>query len=175
MRYTSAEYQDAIQALYTLSYGVKFAIKRSGGANYKVSPLEGLWWAADLEAFTAGDKAAWDWTAMIRQPDELTGDLLAEVAADAARKRALAALGAVRLETFTEGLAAQILHVGPYADEAPTIERLHAFLTEQGLHFDGRRQKHHEIYLGDPRRAAPERLRTILRQPATGTPPAAAG
>ena len=81
---------------------------------------------------------------MIRQPDELSGDLLAEVAADAARKRDLAALAAVRLETFTEGLAAQILHVGPYADEAPTIERLHAFLTEQGLHLDG---KHHEIYL----------------------------
>jgi hypothetical protein len=165
---TSRDYQHAVQALFTLSYSLKFAIKRSGGANHKVGPLEGLWWAADMSAFDVGDKSAWDWTAMIRQPAEVTPDLLRRVIDDVVSKKQLPALAQVRLESFTEGRAAQILHVGPYSAEGPTIARLHAFIAEQGFdfdHFDPRRQKHHEIYLGDPRRAAPERLRTIIRQP----------
>jgi hypothetical protein len=162
---TSPEYRDAIQALYTLSYSLKFAIKRSGGAPYKVCPLEGLWWARDWTAFAAADKSSWDWTAMIRQPAEVTADLYRQVAESVLSKKQLPALNQVRLESFTEGRAGQILHVGPYSAEAPTISVLHTFLATQGYHFDGMRQKHHEIYLGDPRRAAPEKLRTIIRQP----------
>jgi hypothetical protein len=162
---TSREYQHAIQALFTVSYSLKFAIKRSGGANRKVGPLEGLWWAVDMSSFDAEDKSAWDWTAMILQPAEVTPDLLRGVIDDVVSKKKLPALDQARLESFTEGRAAQILHVGPYSAEAPTIARLHEFIAEQGFHFDGRLQKHHEIYLGDPRRAAAERLRTIIRQP----------
>lgn len=162
---TSPEYRDAIQALYALSYALKFAIKRAGGADHKVSPLEGLWWADDWNAFVAADKSAWQWTAMIRQPAEVTAELHRQVAADVVAKKQLPAIDRVRLESFAEGRAGQILHVGPYSAEGPTISTLHAFLAEQGYHFDGLRQKHHEIYLGDPRRAAPEKLRTIIRQP----------
>ena len=160
---TSRDYQDAVQTLYTLAYTLKFAIKRSGGADHKVSPLEGLWWAADLSAFERAAKSEWDWTAMIRQPAEVTSTLLGEI--ESSVTKPLPALTKVRLESFTEGLCAQILHVGPYSAEGPTIAALHAFIAEQGLRFEGDRRKHHEIYLGDPRRAAPERLRTIIRQP----------
>jgi len=159
---TSADYAAAVQALYTLSYSVKFAVKRTLGVQVKVAPLEGFWWAEDMSAFLRADKSAWQWTAAIRQPTELTPELLDDVAAEVARKKDVPAAAAVRLELFTEGLSAQILHVGPYSAEEPTITRLHAFITEQGYTLGGR---HHEIYLGDPRRAAPEKLRTIIRQP----------
>jgi hypothetical protein len=164
----SQDFQAAVQALYTLSYSVKFAIKRARGTDHKVAPLEGLWWAADMSSFEVADKSAWNWTAMIRQPAEVTADLLNRVVEDALRKKPLPALADARLTSFTEGRAAQVLHVGPYSAEAPTIARLHAFIAEQGYRFDGNLQKHHEIYLGDPRRAAPERLRTIIRQPVIG-------
>jgi hypothetical protein len=159
---TCSGYSDAVQALYALSYGLKFAIERSGGTRHRVGPLEGLWWAADPGAFLSGDKSSWDWTAMIRQPAEVTAALVEQVGADVGRKKALAALAAVRLEWFAEGSAAQLLHVGPYSSEGPSIARLHDFIAAQGRRLAG---KHHEIYLSDPRRAAPERLRTILRQP----------
>ena len=159
---TSADYAAAVQALYTLSYSVKFAVKRTLGVQVKVAPLEGFWWAEDMSAFLRADKSAWQWTAAIRQPTELTPELLDDVAAEVARKKDVPAAAAVRLELFTEGLSAQILHVGPYSAEEPTITRLHAFIAEQGYALGGR---HHEIYLGDPRRAAPEKLRTIIRQP----------
>jgi hypothetical protein len=154
-----------VQALYALSYALRFSIKRSSGFAYKVAPLEGMWWAPDLSAFTTGDKAAWDWTMIIRQPDEVTEGLLAETINQVEQKKHLPAVAKVRLEKFTEGRAAQILHVGPYSTEGPTIAALHAFIKEQGFTFDGQLQKHHEIYLGDPRRTAPERLPTIIRQP----------
>ena len=162
---TSSSYQDAVQALYALSYALKFSIKRSSGFDYKIGSLEGLWWAPDLNAFTTGDKAAWDWTMIIRQPDAVTDDLLAETIKQVQQKKDPPAATNVRLEKLTEGRAAQILHVGPYSTEGPTIARLHAYIQDQGFTFDGQVQKHHEIYLGDPRRAAPERLRTIIRQP----------
>jgi len=162
---TSSSYQDAVQALYALSYALKFSIKRSSGFDYKVAPLEGLWWATDLSAFAAGEKSAWDWTMIIRQPETVTDDLLAETIKQVQEKKDLPAAANVRLEKLTEGRAAQILHVGPYSTEGPTIARLHAFIKQQGFTLAGRAKKHHEIYLGDPRRAAPERLRTIIRQP----------
>jgi hypothetical protein len=162
---TSPAYADAVHALYAVSYAAKFAIQKAGGERFKVSPLEGLWWADDLGAFVTGDKSDWDWTAMIRQPDSVTTDLVDRLAAEIATGKDLPTARSLRLETFEEGPAAQVLHVGPYADEGPTIARLHAFIHERGFTFDGYAQKHHEIYLGDPRRAAPEKLRTIIRQP----------
>jgi hypothetical protein len=127
--------------------------------------LEGLWWGdeerpslADLQA----DRDAWSWRMMIALPDDVTAVEVAAAVESAARKRPSPAAGRVRLERFEEGLAAQIMHHGPYSEEAPTIERLHAWVEEQGYELRGR---HHEIYLGDPRRAAPERLKTVIRHP----------
>jgi hypothetical protein len=172
---TSPDYQNAIEALYALSYSLTFAIKRAGGVNHKMSPLEGLWWAADWTAFATMDKSSWEWTAMIRQPDDVTAELHRRIAENVMAKKQLPPITQVRLERFAEGRAGQILHVGPYADEGPTITILHEFLAKQGYHFDATRHKHHEIYLGDPRRAAPEKLRTIIRQPVARTAPAAPG
>lgn len=162
---TSPRYAETIQALYAVSYAAKFAVRKETGQDFRVAPLEGLWWADDLRAFLSGDKSDWDWTMMIRQPDLVTDELVQRLVHEVGTKKSSPAVRDLRLVAFDEGPAAQVLHVGPYAAEAPTIERLHAFLHDQGLAFDGRRQKHHEIYLGDPRRAAPEKLRTIIRQP----------
>jgi hypothetical protein len=162
---TSPAYAAAVQALYSVSYAAKFAVKKSGGPDFKVSPLEGLWWAEDLSTFLTGDKSEWDWTMMLRQPDAVTDALFARLADEVAAKKSMPAARELRLITLEEGAAAQVLHVGPYATEAPTIVRLHQFIREQGFAFDGHRNKHHEICLGDPRRSAPERLRTIIRQP----------
>jgi hypothetical protein len=162
---TSPRYADAVQSLFAVSFAAKFAIKKATGQDLKVSTLEGLWWADDMSTFLAGHKSDWDWRMMIRQPDLVTDDLVERLVREVAAKKALPAVRDLRLVTFQEGPAAQVLHVGPYAAEAPTIERLHAYLHDQGFVFDGHRHKHHEIYLGDPRRAAPEKLRTIIRQP----------
>lgn len=161
---TSAAFADAVQALYSITYGAKFALKRTVGATPKVSPLETLWWAEDMSVFTAARKDEWHWTAMIRQPDVLTHELISSVVIAAEEKNPRPVLRELELRTFDEGAAAQLLHVGTYATEAPTIERLHAFIHDQGFVFDGRVHKHHEIYLSDPRRSAPEKLRTIIRQ-----------
>jgi hypothetical protein len=160
----SEHYREAIQALYAVSYTLKFALKRAGRPDYKVSPLEGLWWVEDTTHFAMDDKSAFEWTAMIKQPPEVTAELVAQTVREVAEKKQPAAVRELRLEHFAEGLSAQILHLGPYADEGPTIERLHAFIEEHGY---TKRGKHHEIYLGDPRRTAPERLKTIIRQPVT--------
>ncbi len=158
---TSPEYAEAVSALYTVSYAAKFALKRAGVIDYSVMPLEGLWWVPDMAAFSVEDKASWDWTMMIMQPDEVTGEVFAQAKAKAAGKE-LPALDRVRLERWGEGRAAQVLHRGPYSAEGPTVAALHAFITGQGSKLAG---KHHEVYLSDPRRAAPERMKTILRQP----------
>jgi hypothetical protein len=161
------EYEQAVAALYAVSYSVKFELKRAHqGLNYRVLPLEGLWWAADMAAFQLQDRAKWEWTMMIRQPDLVEPDLVDEAARMVAARRSLPAAFRLRLERFDEGQAAQVMHVGPFTAEGPTIERLHAFVTAQGCELAG---KHHEIYLGDPHRTAPERLKTILRQPVVPT------
>lgn len=159
----SQDYRDAVQALFAVSYAVKFAVKRApGGIDYRVMPLEGLWWVDDMSRFTVDDKASWQWTALIAQPDLVTDELVHRAVATAAAKRPLPAAGRVRLERFCEGRAAQVLHLGPFSAEGPTIERLHGFIAGQGL---GRRGKHHEVYLTDVSRTAPERLKTVIRQP----------
>jgi len=163
---TSVEYQHAVEALFSLSYTLKFSVKKGEiGIDYAVMPLEGLWWADDMSAFTANDKSAWHWTMMIMQPDFITLAMVDFAKASLiAKKKDLPALNQVRFEYFVEGRAAQILHVGPFSEEGPTIERVHAFVANHGA-LSG---KHHEIYLSDIRRAAPEKWKTIIRQPFTG-------
>lgn len=162
---TSPDYAAAVTALYGVSFTLKFSFKRGPQRiDYSVMPLEGLWWADDQRSFLAGEKSKWRWTMMIMQPDFVSAADADEAIAAASRKRPNDALAQLRLQSFAEGHAAQLLHVGPYADEGPTIQRLHAFIQEQGGALSGR---HHEIYLSDPRRAAPDKLRTIIRQPFT--------
>lgn len=158
----SKEYEAALEALYSTSYTLKFSIKKSGGTQYAVGPLEGLWWAKDMSNFAALPRSAWLWTMMILQPPFIKAKQIKDTVAELFEKKGNPALKKLRLEKFTEGKAAQILYFGPYKDEGPTIARLHEFIAEQGGKLSG---KHHEIYLSDPRRTAPSKLRTIIRQP----------
>jgi hypothetical protein len=160
---TSSAYGQALEALYSVSYKLKFMSKKDPGKDYVVPPQEALWWAEDMAAFVEGDRDSWQWTAMIMQPDWITAEMVERARTEAARKADLPALPALRFESFAEGLSVQILHVGPYSEEAPTIRAMHEdFLPENGLTENGR---HHEIYLNDPRRTPPEKLKTVLRQP----------
>jgi len=160
---TASAYQEAVEALYAVAYGVKFVSKRELDRDYVVPPLEGLWWAKDIQAFISRGKGSWDWTMMIMQPEWVTAATVEAALARAGESKDLPALPKLRLETYHEGLSVQILHLGSYDDEAPTILRMHAeFMPAQGLVPAG---KHHEIYLSDPRRVAPEKLKTVLRQP----------
>lgn len=161
---TSASYTEAIEALYSSAYTLKFASKNEQGRDFVVGPLEGLWSAKDMTSFTSRDKDAWDWTMMIAQPAWITPELVAEaVAKVAAKKKKLAGLALLRVLEITEGKSVQILHIGSYDDEAPTLARLHEhFLPENKLDYNG---VHHEIYLSDPRRTEAAKLKTILRQP----------
>jgi hypothetical protein len=156
-------YAEAVEALFALAYALRFMLKRSPGAiDYSVMPLEGLWWGDGGASFDAQHKASWHWTMLIMQPEQVTPELVDKALEELRKKKRPAGLDRVRFETYHEGRAAQIMHIGPYADEAPTIARLHTFIAGQGLTPRG---KHHEIYLGDPRKSAPERLRTVIRQP----------
>ena len=163
---TSEEFQDAVAALYGVSFTIKFALKRSeASADHTVMPLEGLWWGEDLDQFSFERKGDWLWTLLIVQPPHVTQDMVAEAVAELRRKgKDSPALSRLRLATFHEGLSVQIMHVGPYCDEPATMARMHDFAREQGYELRG---KHHEIYLSDPRRTAPEKLKTVLRQPVT--------
>jgi hypothetical protein len=160
---TAPVYRDAVQALYSVAYAVRSAL-RDDGVDARVMPLEGLWWTDDMATFSTDARSDWDWTLMILLPGQATADVVEEVRDRTAEKKGLDAIGRVRFERFVEGPAAQVLHVGPYSAEEPTVAALHAYIAEQGCRLSG---KHHEIYLGDPRRAAPEKLRTIVRQPVT--------
>ena len=160
---TSPAFQQAVEALYSLSYTLKFSLKKSPmPVDYGVMPLEGLWWADDPQVFHQQDKSTWKWTAMILQPDFIERKQVEAAFAEVRRKKNPAALDKVRLETLEEGTSAQILYVGPFADEGPTIQRIHDFIHAAGKELSG---KHHEIYLSDPRRTPPEKLKTIIRQP----------
>jgi hypothetical protein len=163
---TALEYQQAVETLYGLSYTLKFASKNQG-VDFAVMPLEGLWWMDDMgnaygeRDFTA-DKSRWQWTMMIMQPDHITQAMFDSAVADLRRKKNPSALDKARFEHFHEGSSVQIMHIGPYSAEKPNIDRLHSYIAEHGCTEAG---KHHEIYLGDPRRTAPEKLRTVIRQP----------
>ena len=159
---TTQAYAGAVAALFTVSYTAKFMVKRGATkVDYAVMPLEGLWWADDPSVFITNDRSQWRWTMMIMQPEVVSDDTIAEAMDQVAEKKDLPALSKVRLELFTEGPCAQVLHVGPFTEEAPTIERLHEHILANGK-LTG---KHHEIYLSDIRRAKPANWKTILRQP----------
>lgn len=160
---TAQEYKEAVEALYAVSYKVKFASKKEEGRDYVVMPLEGLWWAQDMDTFSIQrDKSAWDWTMMIMQPDWISQEMFFQALEQVRKKEDRPALSKLRLETYHEGLAAQILHLGSFDDEGPVIARMHTFIEENGYQNRG---KHHEVYLSDPRKVAPEKLKTVLRQP----------
>jgi len=160
---TSTEYKEAIEALYAVAYKLKFMSKKELEKDYVVPPLEGLWWAQDMNVFTSGEKDSWEWTMMIMQPDWITMEMFREACAYVEKSKKLPALKKIRMESYVEGLSLQILHIGPFDNEAPTLERLHnEFMPRNGYIENG---KHHEIYLSDPRKVPPEKLKTILRQP----------
>jgi hypothetical protein len=159
---TSESFQDAVETLYPLAYEIRSLVKSRQELAMVVMPLEGLWWADDESAFTEGRKDDWEFTLLVMQPDPVTESLVAEARERLADARDLPALSEVRFDTYEEGLAAQILHVGSFETEGPTVERLHAFVREEGY---GLRGTHHEVYLSDMRRTDPEKLRTVIRQP----------
>jgi hypothetical protein len=164
---TSLEYQEAIEALFPVSFKVKFMSEKENSQDYVVMPLEGLWWVENMENFSVEDKNGWKWTSMIRQPDFITKDIIKEAIEEVEEKKNPPALSKIKFESLHEGLSAQIMHIGPYSEEGPTIEKLHNSIKERGYEFNGSitGEKHHEIYLSDVRRTKPEKLKTIIRQP----------
>jgi hypothetical protein len=160
---TSQEYQDAIEALYPVAYALRFVLKKAGILDYKVMPLEGLWWAQDMEAFSIDHrKDEWLWTSMIMQPPAVTKERYQDAIEQVTKKKNPVALPKMRLETYHEGISVQIMHIGPFAEEGPVIEKMHQYAFDQGYELRG---KHHEIYLSDVRKTSPEKLRTVIRQP----------
>ena len=160
---TAQTYKEAIEALYAVAYKLKFLSKKSLGNDYVVPPLEGLWWAKDMEAFVIGKKDDWDWTMMIMQPEWITQEIFEEGSALVKKAKNPPALSKMRLQSYDEGLSIQIMHFGSYDNEAPTLEKLHnEFIPKNNYALSG---KHHEIYLSDPRKVKPEKLKTVLRQP----------
>ena len=159
---TSPQYREAIEALFSVSYTLKFMIKKGKGIDYAVMPLEGLWWVDDMTKFSTDRKDEWKWTAMIMQPKYVTAEDVNLAVEQVKKKKKLPALSKVRFESFEEGPAAQIMYVGPFSDEGPTIAKIHAFIQNSGHVLSG---KHHEIYLNNPATTAPDKLKTILRQP----------
>ena len=157
----SKDYQNTIDALYTLSYGLKFALKTQG-YDHIVPPLEGLWWMEKMEEFNLTNKEQWEWTMMIMQPDWINEEWVEKVRKNAMMKKDNPLIAQVRFESYTEGLSVQFLYTGAYENEAPRIAEMHKYILTNEYQMNG---KHHEIYLGDPRKTSPERLKTILRQP----------
>jgi len=160
---TSQAYKDAIEALFSVSYTLKFMIKKGEQQiDYGVLPLEGLWWADDPSAFQAGNKDKWKWTSMMMQPEFVTHDLSNAAIDQAGKKKSFNSLSAMRFESYHEGEAAQIMYIGPFSEEGPTITEIHSFIIDHGCEIAG---KHHEIYLSDFRKTPPDKLKTIIRQP----------
>jgi hypothetical protein len=155
----------AIEALYAVAYTLKFSVKKEKAIDYGVMPLEGLWWSCDMNDFVNANKANWDWTYLIMQPDFITRPMVEKAIDEVRHKKNPASIDKVRFEPLEEVKAAQIMHIGPYSAEGPNIEKIHRLIKGSGHTFDGQKQKHHEIYLSDPRRTAPEKLKTIVRQP----------
>lgn len=160
---TSHDFSHAVEALYSVSYNLKFTVKKKlETVDFRVMPLEGLWWADDMTKFSTDKKEQWKWTLMILQPDMITQERFDRAVAEVKAKKAPASIDQLRFEAFKEGLCAQVLHRGPFSDEKPTIDRLHQFIEDNKKKRSG---LHHEIYLSDFRRTAPKNLKTIIRQP----------
>ncbi len=162
----SKEYQDALATLYPVAFKTKF-LSKAKDKDYVVPPLEGLWWADNMADFTEGNRDKWKWTMMIMQPDWITQDMINEsISITKEKKPELSELlPKLRLERYKEGKAAQIMHIGPYSEEGPTVQKVHDFIKKEGGTFEGHEHKHHEIYLSDPRKANPTRMKTVIRQP----------
>jgi hypothetical protein len=159
---TNPGYGEAVSALYSLAYTIKFSVKKKTTTDFGVMPLEGLWWVEDMRLFDTKRKDDWLWTMMIMQPPVVTRTVFEDALTDVSKKKPNPLLAQVRFEKFVEGCSAQIMHIGPYSAEGPNIARLHAFIEHNG---NALRGKHHEIYLSDPGRTQPEKLKTVVRQP----------
>jgi len=160
------EYLDALATLYPIAYKVKF-LNKAKSKDYVVPPLEGLWWADNMSDFTEGKRDKWKWTMMIMQPNWITKEMVDDAIKITKKNKPelLEGIKKLRFEKYTEGKCAQIMHIGPYSEEGPTVKKIHEFVERQKGKFDGHVQKHHEIYLSDPRKAKPENMKTIIRQP----------
>jgi hypothetical protein len=159
---TSQAFSDAVETLFAVSYAVKFMVKKGHLAiDYGVMPLEGLWWAEDMSQFSIDDKSNWKWALMIMQPEFVTKEMIGDAISEVRRKKTPAAISKVRFESLSEGRCAQILHIGPFSEEGPTIEKVHRFIASRGTRIG----KHHEIYLSDIRKADPAKWKTVIRQP----------
>jgi len=157
------DFQESVEALYGLSYSLKFMIKKGASQiDYGVMPLEGLWWSDDMSTFSVDDKESWKWTLMIMQPKHITKKLVVEATSQLKLKKNPIALPKLRFKDFNEGQVAQILHIGPFSEEGPTVDKVHSFIAESNKQRTG---KHHEIYLSDIRKADPKNWKTIIRQP----------
>jgi hypothetical protein len=160
---TSQAYKDSVQALYSVSYGLKFAVKKEKPfIDFKVMPLEGLWWVDDMTQFSEKSKQDWKWTMMILQPELIEGEMVSEIRKQVIKKKGLVLAESIRFQQFEEGDCVQIMHLGPYSTEGEDIEILHTAIIENGFQ---RKGKHHEIYLNTPLKTSPENLKTIIRQP----------
>lgn len=160
---TSPAYAEAVSTLFAVAYAIKFMVRKSALAiDYGVMPLEGLWWADDMRQLTTEDKSSWRWTMMIAQPPCVTRDLVDTAIAEVKKKKNPPAISRLRFEPYTEGSCAQIMHIGPFSAEGPTIDNLHRFIATRGHQLRG---KHHEIYLSDITKADPAKWKTIIRQP----------
>lgn len=156
-------FQDAISALYGVTYTLKMGRKKAGiEPDYTIAPLDGLWWMTDDAEFDTAKPDQWRWTMMIMQPDFITKEEFDNAVEELKKKKDNPQLQKLRFEPYEEGLSLQIMHVGPYSEEGPSIAKMQSYAKEKGYKPAG---KHHEIYLGDPRRTKPEKLKTILRQP----------
>lgn len=159
---TAQSYAEAVEALFSVAYAIKFVVKKGALAiDYAVMPLEGLWWVDDMSKFSTANKAGWKWCMMIMQPDFVTEEIVNSVIKDVQKKKAPTAISRIRFELLLEGKCAQTLHIGPFSEEGPTIERVHQFIDARSK----RTGKHHEIYLSDIRKADPAKWKTIIRQP----------
>ncbi|AGK51953.1 GyrI-like domain-containing protein [Bacillus sp. 1NLA3E] len=158
---TAIAFKDAIEALYSVSYSVKFLSKKNG-LDYVVMPLEALWFIDEMNDFIHVPKDEWEWTAMIMQPSHISKEMMNDAIESVRKKKGLASLDKIRFEGYNEGLSAQVLYVGQFDDEHPTIVKLHEFAQANGYRIEG---KHHEIYLSDFRKVDPSKLKTIIRQP----------
>jgi len=160
---SSKEYQDAMETIFPIAYKTKFISKKEKSKDYVVMPLEGLWWVDKMEDFSLDDRSSWKWTMMIRQPDFISEKLIKMAKDEVEKKKNPPALSKIRFESFKEGSAAQIMHIGPYGEaEALAVQKIHDFIENEGFELRG---KHHEIYISDMRRTKPENLRTVIRQP----------
>lgn len=158
----SKDFQNSVEALYGLAYTLKFMSKVENNFDYTVMPLEGLWWSDDLNNFATNNKNEWLWTLMIMTPRHINNNNLEVAKKRISEKKDLVLLSKVRLKNYNEGKSAQLMHIGPYSEEHLNIMKIHKYIEDSGFQLN---KKHHEIYLSDPRRTSPEKLKTILRQP----------